>query len=105
MIEFKNVSGDKKEPPFEVSFTIKPIDKNAIIEIQRINPFEKNVGYSPIWKTPSSGTYLLKVNVKKTELQNLAKGIIYIADLKLERFGEGLCYSAKLINMVQENSE
>ena len=72
---------------------------------KKFREFEKNVGYSPIWKTPNSGTYLLKVNVKKTELQNLSKGIIYIADLKLERFGEGLCYSAKLINMVQENSE
>jgi hypothetical protein len=67
--------------------------------------FEKNVGYSPIWKTPNSGTYLLKVNVTKTQLSNLEKNAMYIADLKLEKVGEKYSYSARLLNMVSQSDE
>ena len=72
---------------------------------KKFNEFEKNVAYSPIWKTPTSGTYLLKVDVSKTQISDLVKNNIYIADLKLEKFGNDNCYSARLLNMGSQKDE
>ena len=72
---------------------------------KKFNEFEKNVADSPIWKTPNSGAYLLKVDVKKTQISNLVKNSIYIVDLILEKFGKDNCYSARLINMGNQSDE
>ena len=55
---------------------------------KKFQEFEKNVAYSPIWKTPTSGTYLLKVDVSKTQISTLVKNSIYIVDLILEKSDE-----------------